>query len=124
MSGSLTVRIKTIDESTFPVTVPVSSSVQTLKEEIERIKDIEVDRQRLIFRGRLLKNPDLLSSYGLEDDMTLHLVTRPQRSANDAAGTNGQGSASSGTPQQPQSTGADSLSGLASLLTLGPMARG
>lgn len=36
-----------------------------------------MDQQRLIFRGRVLKNGELLSQYSLENESVLHLVERP-----------------------------------------------
>ena len=38
---------------------------------------IPQDRQRLIFRGKLLSNEDTLSSHKIEDGSVVHLVANP-----------------------------------------------
>eukprot|EP00127_Corallochytrium_limacisporum_P003083 Clim_evm12s146 gene=Clim_evmTU12s146 len=58
--------------------VDVDDKVSKVKERLARpdLANIGVDRQRLIFRGKVLKNNETLSSYGIEDGFVVHLVSR------------------------------------------------
>jgi hypothetical protein len=47
-----------------------------LKEKIATVTGILSEQQRLICRGRVLKDDELLSAYHVEDGHTLHLVVR------------------------------------------------
>ncbi|CAK4371988.1 unnamed protein product [Aphanomyces euteiches] len=70
-------KVKTLDHRLFRVTVRASSSVPQLKRMIEAETGVITDRQRLIFRGKVLKNENNLAFYALENGHTLHLVIRP-----------------------------------------------
>jgi len=50
--------------------------VPQLKEAVAVETGVTLARQRLIFRGRVLKNDQKISAYSLEDGHTLHLVVR------------------------------------------------
>ncbi|KAI7757003.1 hypothetical protein M8C21_003380, partial [Ambrosia artemisiifolia] len=50
--------------------------VSTFKETIASEVNLPMDQQRLIFRGKVLKDDDLLSEYHVESGHTLHLVAR------------------------------------------------
>ncbi|KAI9136306.1 ubiquitin-like protein, partial [Paraphysoderma sedebokerense] len=56
------------------VTLPHSSTVLQLKERIESIVEVPKHLQRLIFRGRVLKDDHTLQSYNILDNDVLHLV--------------------------------------------------
>ncbi|OQR92435.1 hypothetical protein ACHHYP_03697 [Achlya hypogyna] len=75
--GSIDLNVKTLDHRVFRVNLLASSSVPQLKRKIEVETGVDSDRQRLIFRGKVLKNERDLPSYALEDGHTLHLVIRP-----------------------------------------------
>ncbi|BGO97108.1 hypothetical protein NBRC10513v2_002403 [Rhodotorula toruloides] len=74
-SETFTLNIKAPADQRFSVTVPASSTVEQLKEEIAKAKeDFPVDQQRLIFSGRVLKNEDPISKYGIKAGVAIHLV--------------------------------------------------
>ncbi|BGP23470.1 ubiquilin [Rhodotorula toruloides] len=74
-SETFTLNIKAPGDQRFTVTVPASSTVEQLKEEIAKAKeDFPVDQQRLIFSGRVLKNEDPISKYGIKAGVAIHLV--------------------------------------------------
>lgn len=50
--------------------------VPALKEQIASVTGVLSDQQRLICRGKVLKDDQLLSAYHVEDGHTLHLVAR------------------------------------------------
>jgi hypothetical protein len=51
-------------------------TILDLKTRIQALLSVAPDLQRLIFAGRELQNPDLISSVGVSDDSTIHLVVR------------------------------------------------
>lgn len=76
------IKIKTLDSQTYTLRVDKCVPVPTLKEQIAGITGVLSEQQRLICRGRVLKDDQLLSAYHVEDGHTLHLVVRqpPQSS--------------------------------------------
>nr|GLL17350.1 large proline-rich protein bag6-B-like isoform X2 [Ipomoea trifida] len=70
--------------------------VPALKDQIATVTGVLSEQQRLICRGKVLKDDQLLSAYHVEDGHTLHLVVRqpgsesnpdPQAKDNEIAGT-------------------------------------
>lgn len=94
--------IKTVDNVTFPVNVEKDSSVEKLKFDISKVIDVPEDRQRLIFRGRVLENHTILREAQIEDEQVIHLVVRPviPVTRNDEGAT-GSNSSESSTPTPP-----------------------
>ncbi|KAJ1969396.1 hypothetical protein IWQ62_000649 [Dispira parvispora] len=71
----ISVNIKSSNESAFSVSLnPDATTVQQLKELIASKADIPVERQRLIYSGRVLKDAETLSGYKLSEGHTIHLV--------------------------------------------------
>ncbi|KAL3633600.1 hypothetical protein CASFOL_022362 [Castilleja foliolosa] len=78
------IKIKTLDSQTFTLRVDKRFSshchlkvpVPRLKEEVASVTGVMSDQQRLICRGKVLKDDELLSAYHVEDGHTLHLVVR------------------------------------------------
>ncbi|KAF0695473.1 Aste57867_13716 [Aphanomyces stellatus] len=77
LSGHIELKVKTLDHRLFRISLLSSSSVPQLKSKIEAETGVIIDRQRLIFRGKVLKNENDLAFYSLENGHTLHLVIRP-----------------------------------------------
>ncbi|KAH1065009.1 hypothetical protein J1N35_029996 [Gossypium stocksii] len=69
-------KIKTLDSQIFSFLVEKNMPVSSFKEKIARELGVPVGRQRLIFRGKVLKDDHLLSEYHVENGHTLHLVER------------------------------------------------
>ncbi|KAI3994582.1 hypothetical protein MKX01_028326 [Papaver californicum] len=92
--------IKTLDSQIYTFRVEKNMPVPLFKEKIAGTVGVPVEQQRLIFRGKVLKDNQCLSEYHVEDGHTLHLVARqpvqPQTSSGTTSGeananTNGQG---------------------------------
>ncbi|KAL5231694.1 hypothetical protein ABZP36_030470 [Zizania latifolia] len=80
--SSIEIKIKTLDSQTYNLRVNKRVPVPLLKEKIATATGILSEQQRLICRGRVLKDDELLSAYHVEDGHTLHLVVRqPGQSA-------------------------------------------
>ncbi|XP_073301484.1 ubiquitin-like domain-containing protein CIP73 isoform X1 [Primulina huaijiensis] len=70
------IKIKTLDSQTFTLRVDKCVPVPELKEHIASLTGVLSEQQRLICRGKVLKDDQLLSAYHVEDGHTLHLVVR------------------------------------------------
>lgn len=70
------IKIKTLDSQTYTLRVDKCVPVPALKEQIAIVTGILSEQQRLICRGKVLKDDQLLSAYHVEDGHTLHLVVR------------------------------------------------
>ncbi|GJR53323.1 large proline-rich protein bag6-A isoform X1 [Tanacetum coccineum] len=93
--ATVEIKIKTLDSQTYTMRVDKCVPVPALKEQIATVTGVLSDQQRLICRGKVLKDDQLLSAYHVEDGHTLHLVVRqpnqppigsfPEHTANDPA---------------------------------------
>ncbi|KAH7138408.1 hypothetical protein B0J11DRAFT_514348 [Dendryphion nanum] len=117
----LTFNIKSANDLKLVVTVPSTSTVADLKAKLatSEYADIPADRQRLIYSGRVLKDPDTLASVKIKDGHTVHLVKGAASNARQNPASQGTGSASgsgAATPQVPTNiaagTGNSPLAGL------------
>ncbi|KAG2668514.1 hypothetical protein I3760_15G164500 [Carya illinoinensis] len=98
---TIEIKIKTLDSQTYTLRVDKQVPVPALKEQIASITGVLSDQQRLICRGKVLKDDQLLSAYHVEDGHTLHLVVRqpfppsseglPNHAATDPASTTSHG---------------------------------
>ncbi|KAK4430359.1 Ubiquitin domain-containing protein DSK2b [Sesamum alatum] len=73
-SEEATVNIRCSDGSKFVVQVNLDSTVEFFKSIIAQKCEIPPQQQRVIYKGRILKDDQTLQSYGLEADHTVHLV--------------------------------------------------
>ncbi|GLT26895.1 hypothetical protein SLA2020_019350 [Shorea laevis] len=73
-SEAVTVNIRSSNGSKFSVKISLDSTVGSFKAVIAQNSDVPADQQRLIYKGRILKDDQTLQSYGLEADHTVHLV--------------------------------------------------
>lgn len=117
----LTFNVKAANDAKFTLCVPAASTVADLKAKLAtpEFVDIPADRQRLIYSGRVLKDPDTLASVKIKDGHTVHLVKGAASNVRQNPASQGTGSASgsgSATPQVPTNiaagTGNSQLAGL------------
>ncbi|KAK2452202.1 ubiquitin domain-containing protein CIP73 [Trifolium repens] len=78
--------IKTLDSRIYTFQVHKNMPVSLFKEKIANEIGVPVSQQRLIFRGKVLKDEHVLSEYHVENGHTLHLVER-QPSQSQTPGT-------------------------------------
>ncbi|CAM6100502.1 unnamed protein product [Calypogeia fissa] len=69
-----TVHVRCSNGNKFSVEVDLTVSVRALKALLVDRSEIPADQQRLIYKGRVLKDDNSLDSYGLQNDHTVHLV--------------------------------------------------
>ncbi|ETO79286.1 hypothetical protein F444_05987 [Phytophthora nicotianae P1976] len=76
-NDSLHLRLKTLDERVFDVEAALSMSVADFRTKVALATSVPAPRQRLIYRGKLLKDGVALAAYDLQDGHTVHLVAKP-----------------------------------------------
>ncbi|XP_042062006.1 ubiquitin domain-containing protein DSK2b-like isoform X2 [Salvia splendens] len=68
------VNIRCSNGSKFSVKTTLESTVAEFKDVLAHNCDVPAEQQRLIYRGRILKDDQTLASYGLQVDHTIHMV--------------------------------------------------
>lgn len=70
---SITIHIK-CGQDNWEVTVEPTDTISQLKKTIKEISDIPEESQRLIYSGKILKDPETVESYKIQDGHAIHLV--------------------------------------------------
>ncbi|KAI5450576.1 hypothetical protein NCC49_002835 [Naganishia albida] len=100
--SEITINIKGPAELKLSLTLdPSTTSVADLKSQIQEKTQIESERQRLIYSGKVLKDQDLLNTYKIQNGHTLHLVkgaAKPGAAAAAAATTPAESATARGVP--------------------------
>jgi len=120
--AQITFNVKAANDQKHVLTLPSTTTVADLKTKLSTSEyaDIPAERQRLIYSGRVLKDPDTLGGVKIKDGHTIHLVkgaasNARQNPANQGAPSTTGGS-STPTPQVPTNiaagTGNNPLAGL------------
>ncbi|MCJ1287265.1 hypothetical protein MMC26_006613 [Xylographa opegraphella] len=96
----VTFSVKSSNDAKYTLTVPLTTTVSDLKSKLSSSEyaDIPPERQRLIYSGRVLKDPDTLGSYKIKEGHTIHLVKG-------AASNQRQNPANQGTSASPVPSG-------------------
>ncbi|KAL0726053.1 hypothetical protein Bca4012_022146 [Brassica carinata] len=68
------VNVRCSNGSKFSVRTSLESTVESFKALVAQNCDVPANQQRLIHKGRILKNDHTLLSYGLQADHSLHMV--------------------------------------------------
>ncbi|KAJ2497233.1 hypothetical protein GGH96_005257 [Coemansia sp. RSA 1972] len=97
----VSVTIKSSGDTKLQLDVELSQTVLDLKTKIAgELDDTPVDRQRLIYAGRILKDEDKLEVYKIADGNTIHMVKSGAKKAAPAAAGAIQDSPAVSAPQQ------------------------
>jgi ubiquilin len=99
----LTFNIKASNDQKFVLTLPISTTIADVKTKLAGpdYADIAVERIRLIYSGRVLKNEDTLSTYNVKDGNTIHMVKGAISNARQNPATPTSGAASAAIPTLP-----------------------
>ncbi|CDH53310.1 hypothetical protein RO3G_09253 [Lichtheimia corymbifera JMRC:FSU:9682] len=77
-SAAMVLSIRTLEHQTKPVTISRDASVLDLKHAVQGAFQIDSNRQRLIFQGKMMKDGQSLTEYAnLDTGKVVHLVVRP-----------------------------------------------
>lgn len=80
--ATMKLKIKCLKSDDFDLEIDKEASVDDLKEEIHKTQNIEPTKQRLIYKGRVLKSEKKLKDYKICDGVTVHLIKRKQPTTN------------------------------------------
>jgi len=73
----ITINFKTTKGSKESVQISKSATVEELKQKIEeKSSDLSADRQRVIYKGRVLKNDKTVADSGLEEGQMVIVVNK------------------------------------------------
>jgi ubiquilin len=118
----ITFNVKSSNDQKYVITVPSTTTVADLKAKLAtpEFADLPVERQRLIYSGRVLKDPDTLQGVKIKDGHTVHLVKGAASNARQNPANQGSSGAATGagTPSAPAvpamatGTGNNALAGL------------
>ena len=79
--SEFTITIKMTGDSKHQLQVTSDMTVIQLKEKFAKDLDVSVDRQRLIFSGKVLKDNDTLETYKIKEGHSIHLVKGAAKSS-------------------------------------------
>lgn len=98
--ASVTFKVKTSGDVQHTITMPEAALVSDLKAKLagSEFENIPIERQRLIYSGRVMKNEEPLSTYKIKAGNTVHLVKSAASNPAPAAST----SSSASAPAPPQ----------------------
>lgn len=104
---TITFSVKSSSDQKFNLTVPESMTVLELKTKLSTSEyaDVSPERQRLIYSGRVLKDPDTLATYKIKDGNTLHMVKGAASSQRNTTASQSSGGPSSTAQSNPAAAG-------------------
>lgn len=115
-----TVHIRCTSGSKFSVEVGLDTTIGAFKPLLVEGSGVAADQQRLIYKGRVLKDESTLESYGVQHDHTVHLVRAAPSSAASAVAAASAASTNNTTAPLPGNIPAVNLgAGLAGVNGLG-----
>jgi len=128
MAMKLVIRQSSGDQ--FEVEVPTTATVLELKQACEKTVNLAPEAQRLIFKGRILKDEQTLESHKIEDGVTVHLVKAKttggaepsaQTASNTAAASDAQPNAAQANPFGFGGAGMPGMGGMGGMPGMGGM---
>ncbi|EPS65900.1 hypothetical protein M569_08869, partial [Genlisea aurea] len=113
------VNIRSTNGSKFSVNTSLESTVGEFKVLLAQNCDIPAEQQRLIYKGRILKDDQTLASYGLQASHTIHMVRGFAAAASppsNASASAGNTNSSPAATQSPNAGGLGAAAGAAAPL--------
>ncbi|WWC69650.1 uncharacterized protein I206_103593 [Kwoniella pini CBS 10737] len=102
-SSDITITVKGPSELKLSITISPDKTVTDLKEAIAAKSDVEKERQRLIYSGKVLKDEDAISTYKIQNGHTIHMVKGAAKTNNPTPTSSaGSGSSPAAVPRLPQ----------------------
>lgn len=110
----INIKIKSSGDKKYDVEVDTDATIEDLKVIISAVADVPPENQRLIYSGKVLKDPETVSFYKIQNDHSVHLVksqgSRPGAS-NAGSGANATNASASNASNVSGGTGASNATG-------------
>ncbi|OAA62113.1 deubiquitination-protection protein dph1 [Cordyceps fumosorosea ARSEF 2679] len=89
--AQITFKVKPLSEKVYTIEMPESTSVLELKTKLAGadFENVPVERQRLIYAGRVMKNEETLATYKIKPNNTIHMVKSAASNQTQPASSNG-----------------------------------
>lgn len=107
--SQISVVIKASGEEKHTVSIAADATVAELKEAVAQATGCEASRQRLIFSGKVLKDPETLSFYSIKDGCAVHMVKGPAKKSDAGSAAAPAASAASGSSEPASAPAASSI---------------
>jgi ubiquilin len=106
--------VKASNDTKYSVSFPLTTTIAEVKAKLVELSEIPVERQRLIYSGRVMKNEETLETYKVKSGNTIHMVKGAASNVSASTGNAGGAAASaSGVPRNLASgSGNNPLTGL------------
>lgn len=113
-SGEVTFKVKTSSDGNHVITMSESATVLDLKTKLagDSYEKIPVERQRLIYSGRVMKNEDTLDTYKIKPNNTIHMVKSAASNPGQPASSSAQTAPSAVPTNMASGTANNPLAGL------------
>lgn len=72
--STINVNVKSSSDKKFVIAIETTKTVLDLKNAIAEQTEVPAENQRLIYSGRVLKDPETLADYKIADGNTVHMV--------------------------------------------------
>ncbi|KAI2628091.1 ubiquitin-domain-containing protein [Hypomontagnella submonticulosa] len=104
----ITFRVKTSGDTQHTITMAETATVSDLKNKLSgaEFENIPIERQRLIYSGRVMKNDEPLATYKIKNGNTVHLVKSAASNPTQAQSSTPSSSSTTTAPQVPQNMAA------------------
>jgi surface protein len=73
-ASALKIYIKTMRGETIDIACKMDESISSIKEKLEKLKNIPLAKQKLFYDSRELEDSKSLTDYNIEENMNIHLV--------------------------------------------------
>jgi ubiquitin C len=74
--GGIRVNVKTLSGKVYGITIHQLDTVKVLKRRIQEVEGTFWEDQQILFEGELLDNDMALELYGIDDNMTVHMIQK------------------------------------------------
>ncbi|CAN8327738.1 unnamed protein product [Cochlearia groenlandica] len=108
---AVAVNVRCSNGSKFSVSTSLDSTVESFKALVAQNCDVPANQQRLIYKGRILKDDQTLLSYGLQADHALHMVRGSAPSSAPPPPAQDAGSQTISTPSVTRGVGSNETGG-------------
>jgi len=84
----INVQIRQSSGANFDIKIKADQTIEEMKQICQESSSIPAAEQRLIFKGKILKDDQKLVDYKIEDGMTVHLVKSAKPPSSQGASSN------------------------------------